>query len=422
MKLMIIFFVTLFSLNSVADCTVSIEIRDTIGPATFDYLEQAIEKVNENKCQSILLKINTPGGNLQSTRKIVELIMSSPFPYLCLIHPSGGHAGSAGAIIMQACHVNGAVEATNIGAASPISGSGEQISDDLRKKLFEDTKSWVEGLAKYHGRSLKFAKDIVTEAKALDAKSAFEQKAIDIVVKDIDEFLEFASKQEVRLKSEEKTLVVVGDLIDFSPGLRHEVLQFFSNPQLVYLIFMGSLGLLYFELTHPGAIVPGVIGAIGLVISLMNFHMLDVSWGGVVLIALGMAFMFAELFVPSFGALGLGGLTSMVVGSLLLFDEKSGFQIPITFLLITTFILFLLMAGLSYLAYQAMRRGEKNRKDEDFTGQEIIIRSFDVSTKTGFGFIHGEIWKVVSDEPLAKDDKAVVVKIKGLTLKVKKIN
>ena len=416
-KKSLVFLISLFwFLPARSDCTLSTEIRDAVGPATYDYLQRAQHKAGEKKCQSILVKINTPGGSLQSTRKIVELIMTSPVPYLCLIHPSGGHAGSAGAIIMQACHVNGAVEATNIGAASPVAGTGQKIPDDLRKKLFEDTKSWVEGLAKYRGRSVEFARDIVVEARALDAKGAFKEKAIDVVVNSIDEFLSFAQGRQVRLNSEEKTPVSVASLEVFDPGLRHNMMQVFSNPQWTYLIFMGSLGLLYFEMTHPGSVLPGVVGALGLVISLMNFHVLGVSWGAVLLILLGVGFMFAELFVPSFGALGLGGVASFIVGSLLLFDGNSGYDIPLSLVIATSVTLALVMFGVGLLAVQATRRGILNREREKMEGQELDVRRFNPKKKKGIGFFRGELWKIQSEDYLNAEDVAVVKEVKGLTL------
>ena len=403
---------------SQADCTLSTKIKDTVGPATYDYFQRAQIRARKKKCQSILVRINTPGGSLQSTRKIVELIMTSPVPYLCLIHPSGGHAGSAGAIIMQACHVNGAVEATNIGAATPISGSGQEIPDDLKKKLFEDTKSWVESLAKYHGRSVEFARDIVLKAKALDAREAFKQKAIDVVVSDINGFLNFSESRTVRLKSRKNVPVSVGPLELFEPGLRHDIVQIFSNPQWVYLIFMGSLGLLYFEMTHPGSILPGVVGALGLVISLINFHILGVSWGAVFLIFLGVGFLFAEIFVPSFGALGLGGLASFIVGSLLLFDGNSDYTLPLSVVIATSIVLALIMFGVGLLAVQATRRGILNREREKMEGKEVSVRHFNPRKKKGIGLYHGELWKIQSDDYLNEEDVVIVKEVKGFTLVV----
>jgi membrane-bound serine protease (ClpP class) len=423
MKLVLSFlFFILGSVVAQANCTLSIEFRDAIGPATYDYLEQAQTEAQTLGCTSILVRINTPGGSLQSTRKIVELMMGSPIPFLCLVHPSGGHAGSAGAIIMQACHVNGMVEATNIGAASPVAGGGQEIPEDLRKKLFEDTRSWVEGLAKYRGRSADFAKEIVMDAKALDAQEAFEYKAIDVVASGIDEFLQFADGRPVRLNQDATTPVVVGDVVLYPPGLRHDVMQVLSNPQWAYLIFMGSLGLLYYELTNPGTILPGVVGAMGLVVSMMNFHMLDVSWGGVLLILLGVGFMIAEIFVPSFGALGLGGLASFVIGSIFLFDEKSGYQVPIALIFSTSIILFMLMTGVAYFAVNSLKRGRENRQKEKLEGQVLTVKNYDNQKKQGMGFLHGELWKIQCQQPLSAGDMAKIEKVKGFKLIVSKVD
>jgi membrane-bound serine protease (ClpP class) len=414
--------VVLFFQKAAANCTLSIELRDAIGPATLDYMQQAQEAAKEKGCVSILARINTPGGSLQSTRLIVEQIMNSEIPYLCLIHPSGGHAGSAGAIIMQACHVNGASEATNIGAASPIASTGQELPEDLKKKIFEDSRSWVEGLAEYRERSKEFANDIILEAKALPAKEAQKAGAIDVVVTDIQSFLDFAKEQKVRLNSEEKTQVEVGPIELYAPGLRHDIFQIFSNPQWAYLLFMGSIALLYFEMTNPGVILPGVVGAIGLVISLMNFHMLDVSWGGVVLMLLGVAFMFSELFVPSFGALGLGGLASFVIGSLFLFDEKSGYSLPAELLIGTSLVMGLLMGGVTYLAVSGERYGLAKREKEKMTGKKLLIKKFDSETKQGMAQFKGEWWKVVSNDDLRPEEQAEIVRVEGLTLTVKKLS
>lgn len=422
MKFLIFFSFLFFTQNLWANCTLSVEVRDTVGLATYDYLQRAEEKALKMGCTSILVRINTPGGSLQTTRKIIEQIMASPIPYLCLVHPVGGHAGSAGAIIMQACHVNGAVEGTNLGAATPISGMGQEIPEDLKKKLFEDTRSWVEGLAKYRGRNLDFAKEIILDAKALDADSALQKGAIDVVPKGIDDFLAFAIDKPVRLNSDEKTPVQVGVVETFVPDLRHNVMQVLSDPQWAYLIFMGSLGLLYFEMTHPGSILPGVVGAMGVVLSLMNFHMLDVSWGGIIFIFLGVAFMFAELFVPSFGALGIGGLISFIAGSLFLFDGDIGEPtIPKALIFSTSFILFLIMAGLSYLALGATQKGQENREKENWVGEKIVVKDFDLSTGLGMGKLKGELWKIQSTDPLQPKEKAIVEKVDGLTLYVKKL-
>ena len=286
-------------LNAQAACTLSVTIQEAITASTADYFERAQKKAESAGCSSIFVRMNTPGGSLQSTRLIVERILASPIPYLCLISPSGGHAGSAGAIILQACHVNGGLPATNIGAATPILGNGAEMPEDLRKKLINDTVSWLEGVTKIRNRSLEFSRDIVTEAKALASEEAHKLKALDILAPNEKEFLVQAHGKITQVGEKKDQAVEVGDLQEFSPDLRYKILNFVADPEFAYLLFMGSLALLYFEITHPGLIVPGVIGGISLVLSLIAFHKLDVAWGGLALILLGMAFMVLEIFVLS---------------------------------------------------------------------------------------------------------------------------
>ncbi|MCB0350633.1 MAG: nodulation protein NfeD, partial [Bdellovibrionales bacterium] len=360
---------------SAQSCIVEATIDGAIGPASLDFLERTSNQAKISKCGAILLLINTPGGSLQTTRLMVEHILNSPVPIMCLIYPSGAHAGSAGAIIMQACHVSGAMEATNIGAATPISSSGEKMPDDLRKKLINDTRSWVEGLAKLRGRSAEFAKEIVEDAKALSAAEALKAKAIDVVVKTKEEFLSFADKKEVALSENQKTTIVIGETIVMVQDLRYRIMDVLMNPQVAYLMFMGSLGLLYFELTHPGMIAPGVIGGVGLIISLISLHMLDVTWGAVLLILAGIGFMIAEAFVAGFGVLGIGGVISFFIGSLFLFDPaQTGLVLPLSTILPTTLLVGLLMIGVAYLAFSSRKRRPRGGYD-DLIGEIATVSS-----------------------------------------------
>ncbi|MCX7978048.1 MAG: nodulation protein NfeD, partial [Bdellovibrionaceae bacterium] len=327
---LVLFFTTIFlSVFSYADCTLAVNVKDGIGAGTLDLLSRAEEQARAKGCGSLLIRLNTPGGSLQSTRLIVEKILSSELPWLCLVTPDGAHAGSAGAIIHQACHVNGGLPTTNVGAATPVSGGGQEMGKDLRAKMINDTVSWLEGVSKLRGRNTKFSRAIVEEAKAYNMVEAHKMGAVDFVVANEAEFLAKASGRRVKISADREIQVRVGEILNYEPDLRAKVLNFISDPELAYLIFMASLGLLYVELTNPGLIAPGVAGVIGLVLSLMTFHKLEIVWGALGLILLGLVFLVAELFVPSFGALGIGGFISFVVGSVLLFDsERTGVPVP----------------------------------------------------------------------------------------------
>lgn len=404
-----------------SSCTLQTEIIDAVGPATLDLLQRAIHKAKEENCTSLLVLINTPGGNLQSTRYIVEEILASPLPFLCLVYPNGGHAGSAGAIILQACHVAGAMEATNIGAATPISGSGEDIPKDLRQKLLNDTRSWVEGLTKLRHRSETFGRDIILEAKAVNATEAYKLGALDFVATKKQDFLEFSRGRVVHMSENQKVKVEVGPLRTWNLDLRYKIVSFFSDPQMAYLIFMISLGLIYLELTHPGLVAPGVIGAGGLVLSLIAFHKLDVTWGALALVFLGLVLMVAEAFVAGFGVLGIGGVISFMVGSLILFDPATtGIQLPLSLVLSSSLILGLLMMGLAYLAFnsrQAVRRGTF----EEMMGQKGRAVEVDPDNSClGRMSINGELWRFQCEEKVSLNDSLLVKGHSGLTVTVER--
>lgn len=398
-------------------------IDGAIGPASLDFLERTSRRADQNKCGAILLLINTPGGNLQTTRLIVEHILNSSRPILCLIYPSGAHAGSAGAIIMQACHVAGAMEATNIGAATPVSGSGEAMPEDLRKKVLNDIRSWVEGLAKLRGRSESFAKEIVEDAKALSASEALKAKAIDFVATSKEDFLSFADGKSIKISENLSATLSLGETIVMVQDLRYRVMDILMNPQVAYMIFMASLGLLYFELTHPGAIAPGVIGGVGLLISLISLHMLNVTWGAVLLILAGIGFMIAEAFVAGFGILGIGGVISFFIGSLFLFDTaQTGLAIPLSTILPTTLLVGSMMIGVAYLAFSSRKRRGHGGFD-DMIGKPARVSNVQAGDgKFGFIEIEGEIWRATSDLPMNIDDQVKIIKHAGLTLHVEKMN
>lgn len=395
-------------------CTTEIAFHDTIGPAQLDQLERGLSITEAKKCQSLMILINTPGGSLQTTRLIVEKILSSPVPILCLVYPSGGHAGSAGAIILQACHVNGAMEATNIGAATPVSSGGETIPEDLRKKLLNDTISWMEGITGLRGRNQKFAKDIVEKATAVSANEAKKMNAIDIVVSRKHDFLTQAHGRKVKMAENKTETVAVGDLVEIPTDIRTKTLSLITDPQFAYLMLMGSIALIYFEITHPGTILPGILGAGGLIVSLVALHKLNVEWGGLLLVLLGVILLFAEAFLPGFGLFGLSGVIAFFVGSLFLFDPaKTGFDIPLYIIVITTLIVGGAMFGVAYLAFKTRNVKKQNTYDE-LIGQTGTVQTYD------FIEVQGEIWKYEALSHVDLGDKVIIKGNKGLTLLVER--
>lgn len=401
-------------------CTRELVVENVIGSATLDSLEKAIALAEKDGCSSLLLLINTPGGLVLSTRKIVEAILDSPVPVLCLVYPSGAHAGSAGAIILQACHVNGAVDATNIGAATPILNTGRQISEDLRKKMVNDATSWMDSLTELRKRNKKFGRDIITDAKAVSGQEAYKLGAIDFFGSTKAEFLKFAHGRKVQVQDKKNQVVQVGVLQPIKLGIRHHVISFVTDPQIAYLLFTGSLLLIYFEVTHPGMVVPGVLGATGLILSLTGMHKLNFVWGGLFLMLLGIVFMILEAFTSvGFGVLGLAGAASFVVGSFFLFDpnQTGGVDIPTATIVTTSLVFAIISLGLAYMAFTALRKNKDDEKNwRGVNGEVVQVQS----KSTGLIQTQGEVWKYRCREPLQKGDIVEIVRYSGMVFEVQK--
>ncbi len=397
-------------------CITEISFDDSIGPAQLDQFERALKITEAKNCKSLMILINTPGGSLQTTRLIVEKILNSPVPILCLVYPSGGHAGSAGAIILGACHVNGAMEATNIGAATPVSSGGETIPEDLRKKLLNDTISWMDGITQLRGRNQQFSKDIIEKATAVSALEAKKMNAIDIVVTKKQDFLTQAHNRTVKMAENKTSKVEVGDLIPIPADLRTKTLSLITDPQFAYMLMMGSIALIYFEITHPGTFLPGIVGAGGLILSLVALHKLNVEWGGLLLLFFGVALLFAEAFLPGFGLFGLSGVVAFFVGSLFLFDPaKTGFDIPLYLILLTTLLVGGAMFAVAYLAFKTRKVKKQNAYDE-LIGQIATVVTHE------FVEVQGETWKFEASTPLEKGDLVIIKGNKGLILLVERKN
>lgn len=420
MKFLVLFLFTFLSLKAFAECTVAITIQDTIGAATYDIFQRAAKEAEAKKCDSVFVRINTPGGHLSSTRLITELILSSERPFLCLISPVGGHAGSAGAIILQACHVSGGLTATNLGAATPISGSGQEMPQDLRNKLVNDTVSWLEAMTELRGRNKDFSKRIITEGKAVTTETAVKMKALDIAADNEAEFLAQAEGRKYLNGKREENKVAVGPIIEIAQDLRYKVLQFISEPELVYLLFMGAILLLYAEFSNPGLFVPGVTGAILLILSLISLHKLEANYGGIALMILGLGLWVAEVFITSKGILGIAGTLSFLLGSFLLFDpESTGLAIPLRLILTAGLFFGGISAALAFFAARSLR-APKHDYDEQMRIAKVRIMEVGPDQRTGRVEALGEIWNFESLDPITMQDEVTIQRRENLKLIIKK--
>lgn len=423
-KIVFSFFV-LFPAAALA-CTMQLNINTAITPVTLDLIKKTLILAEKENCSSLLMEIDTPGGSLPATRLIVQEILNSPLPFLCLVSPKGAQATSAGAIILQACHVSGALRGTNLGASTPVMmGKEMEKESDMRKKAINDTVSFVKSLSSLRKRNEKFAEEIVTQAKSVTAQEAFDLKAIDFVGDTVNDFLNFSIGRTVEMGEGKKRDVVIGPLKTFHIGLRYSVLNFFADPQILYLLFLGSIMLIYFEFTHPGTLVPGVMGGIGLIIALVGLNALSVAWGAVALIFAGFVLFLAEMLVPSFGILGIGGVISFILGSVYLFDpvEMGGYQLPLSLIIASSLVVGLLMLGACYLAVKTFRMKRNITAMGVILNQEgEVTELLDDFGKKGWIGIHGENWKFRSEKPLKVGDFVKVIKHKRMNLIVEKIS
>ncbi|MDZ4348449.1 MAG: nodulation protein NfeD [Xanthomonadaceae bacterium] len=424
-----------------------LEIKGGIGPATSDYLIRGLERAAEEGAAVVVLKIDTPGGLDAATRDINQAILASPVPVIGWVSPEGARAASAGTYILYACHLAAMAPATSLGAATPVSMTGagpgdgaeknkgadreaepEGEGDDaesngpasgtaMQRKVLNDAVAYIQSLAELRGRNAEFAEAAVREASTLTATEAHAQGVVEILASDLAGLLDQADGRVVRVNEADHTLATAGAaVVVIEPDWRSRLLSVITDPSVAYLLLLVGLYGLVFEGYSPGAIVPGVVGAIALLLALYALQVLPVNYVGVLLIVLGVALMTAELVAPSFGALGIGGLIALMAGSLLLFDTGvPGFGVPGRLVFGVGMASGLVFLGILYLALRA-----RNRPVSTGVGELVGHRAQVVSGFPGVGRVHirGETWQAVSDDALHAGQSVEVVGIDGLILRV----
>jgi membrane-bound serine protease (ClpP class) len=412
------------------------EITGTIGPATVDYLDRALDKAESQAAELMVLRIDTPGGLDISMRAIIKRILAAEVPVIGYVAPSGSRAASAGTYILYASHVAAMAPATNLGAATPVSfgalpdkplpDSSSEKSDEEQKsqpvdskqrKVVNDAAAYIRGLAVLRGRNVKWAEQAVRESVSLSAEEALEQGVINLIANDIQTLLEQLHGYQVELPMGSKTLDSKGiSLHRLQPDWQTRMLSIISNPNLAYILMLvGIYGLIY-EFANPGSFVPGIVGAISLFFALYAFHVLPINYAGFALILLGLSLMVAEAFVPSFGALGIGGVTAFVIGSLILVDtDQMGYGISLPLILSVAIVSAVLLVLTVGMALKSRRSPVVSGREELVNSEGLVVDDF-----TGYGMVrvHGEIWKAHSEQPMHKDQQIVVTGWQGLVLEV----
>lgn len=392
-----------------------IELEGPINPGAAAFLTRGLEDAEKEGVELIIIRLDTPGGLVPSMRTMVKGIMNSSVPVVVYVAPKGAGAASAGVMITVSAHVAAMAPGTNIGAAHPVGAGGKDIDKDMSEKVVNDMASYGRSIAQERGKNADWVEKAIRESVSITAEEAVEKNVVDLVATDIDDLLKRLDGREVQLKQGKVTLRTK-DLVRtyYEPGFRDAVLRVISDPNIAYILMMIGLAGLYFELAHPGAIFPGVIGAISLILAFYSFQTLPVNYAGLLLIVLAIVFFIAEIKIASYGILSLGGIVSLALGSIMLFEDV-GVSLRLmapTIVLIGGF--FVVVSSLAFRAYRAKPQ----------SGLEGLIGEAGVVKKTidpeGLVFVHGEYWRAVSSEKLEPGEMVTVEQVTGLVLKVKK--
>ena len=402
-----------------------LDVDGAIGPATVEYLRQGLENARDRDAAVVILRIDTPGGLATSMRDINRRILASPIPVLAYVAPSGARAASAGTYILYASHLAAMAPGTNLGAATPVQlGGGPQPSEEgeeppqdaMTSKVVNDAAAYIRSLAELRGRNADWAEEAVRQAATLSASAALERDVVEIVAPDLRALLRAADGRTVRVSGENAVLETAElELVPMPPDWRVRVLAVLADPNLAYILMLIGIYGIVFELVSPGALVPGVVGAISLVTALFALNMLPLNYAGVALVLLGIAFMTAEAFAPSFGVLGIGGAVAFGLGSLFMFEEVPGFSLSPGVVIAATAASALLLIVIVAAALRAHRQTVATG-DPAMVGAEGRVLSW--SGASGTVEVHGERWQARSDTPQPPGTRVRVRARDGLVLTV----
>ena len=401
---------------------VVVDVDGPISPATVEYIRDGLDAAEKEGAAALMIRLDTPGGLLPSTQVIVKDLLGSKTVTIVYVAPGGSGATSAGVFITMAGHIAAMAPGTNIGAAHPVGGGGEDIEGDMRKKVENFAASLNKTIAQERGRNAEWAEQAVRESVSITEKEALEKNVVDFVARDVRDLLQQIDGRELTLQSERVVMRSADSaVLPHEMTMRQKILALIADPNIAYMLMaLGALGL-YLEFYNPGLLIPGVIGGICFLLGLWATQVLPVNHTGMALIALGFVLMTAEMFTPSFGVLGLGGLVAFVLGSLFLFDTPDS-TIAVDRRLIgaiaaATGSSILLMGFLVLRAHRA----QPTSGVEGMIGEVGRVRRVLDQPNRAKVFVHGEHWEAVVEGEVATGDEVEVLSVDGLRLRVKRV-
>jgi membrane-bound serine protease (ClpP class) len=391
-------------------------IDGAIGTVTDDRIKGAIEDARAEGAVLIVITLDTPGGFTKPTWSICKSFLNSPIPICVYIAPSGARAGSAGVYMTYAAHFAAMAPSTNIGAAHPVSGDGKEIDSVMNEKITNDAVAQIKAAAEKRGRNAEWAEKAVRESVSITDREALEMNVIDFRAETIDSLLAVLDGREVDLPQGKTTLHLKNARVkQVEKSFVWTILEIITDPEIAFILFsMGGLGIVL-ELYNPGAIFPGVVGAISLILAFYAFQTLPINYAGVALIVLGIILFIAEVKVISHGILTIGGLVSIFFGGLMLVDTVDpDLRISKSFLFTVVIAIGIVVGLVGWLVVRAA-------KNKPFIGREGLVGKHAEVRTNGQVYVDGALWKAECDTPLAQGDKVEIVAVDSLTLKVKKL-
>jgi membrane-bound serine protease (ClpP class) len=395
-----------------------ITIDGAIGPVAARYVAEQIERAEDEGAVCLVIEIDTPGGLDSSMRTMIQAILASRVPIVVYVSPAGGRCASAGVFIAMSADVVAMTPGTSIGAAHPVTIGEGKVDEHTMNKIVNDSATYIKGLADTRGRNAEWAEEAVRESATATAEEALELGVIDLVVESTEELIEKLDGYEVDEAKGGPIATAGAEIRKIDMGRRYRFLDLLSNPNVAYMLLMLGFYGIFFELSNPGSIFPGVVGAVFLILAFFSFQMLPINYAGVLLIILGVVLFIAEVKITSAGMLTVGGTICLFLGSLMLIESPAPF-LRISYKVIVPAVL--MTAAFFIFAAGAGIRAQRRKPS---TGSEGLIGERGVTTTdidgAGQAFIHGELWSVEAAERIGKGEVVEVISMEGLKLRIRR--